>query len=135
MAVHKIEHVGIKVSSLETSIDFYRDVIGLTLAGTVGKPGDPLRLAFLSFPGQASVEVELVESLWEGLPDEGRVSHIAFTVSAIEAEYDRIQSLCLGGLTAIRELANGSRFFFFEGPDHEKIEFFESTRDVSHHHI
>ncbi|MFC3748410.1 VOC family protein [Paenibacillus sp. GCM10012306] len=130
MAVHKIEHVGIKVSSLETSIDFYRNVIGLTLAETVGELGDRLRLAFLSFPGQASVEVELIESLWEGLPDEGRVSHIAFTVSEIEGEYQRIESLGLEGLTAIRQLEGGSRFFFFDGPDHEKIEFFASTRKV-----
>lgn len=130
MAVHKIEHVGIKVTSLEPSIGFYQEVIGLSLVGTIGEQGEALRLAFLSFPGQASVEVELVESSWDGLPDEGRVSHIAFTVSDIEAEYKRIKELGLAGLTAIRQLVNGSRFFFFEGPDHEKIEFFESTRSV-----
>lgn len=130
MPVHKIEHVGIKVTSLEPSIDFYQEVIGLTLVGTIGEQDHPLRLAFLSFPGQTSVEVELIESSWEGLPDEGRVSHIAFTVSDIEAEFKRIEDLGLEGLTAIRELGNGSRFFFFEGPDHERIEFFESTRSV-----
>ncbi|GJM70740.1 hypothetical protein HMSSN036_29560 [Paenibacillus macerans] len=44
-----------------------------------------MRLAFLSFPGQESVEVELVSLQGgEDLPGEGRVHHIAFTASEIE---------------------------------------------------
>lgn len=128
MAVSKIEHIGIKVAQLEQSLTFYKEVIGLMLQDIVGEPGDGLRLAFLSFPGQTSVEIELIERVWDGLPDEGKVSHVAFTVTGIEAEHSRIAALKLPGLTGISTLANGSRYFFFDGPDGEKLEFFESTR-------
>ena len=128
MTVQKIEHMGIKVSSLDASIEFYTKVIGLTLLHIIGEPGDQLRLAFLAFQGQTSVEVELIESLWGELPEEGKVSHLAFTVSGIEDEYRRIAELSLDGQTPIRQLANGSRFFFFNGLDGERLEFFESTR-------
>ncbi|MDF9843572.1 MULTISPECIES: VOC family protein [unclassified Paenibacillus] len=128
MAVSKLEHIGIKVAQLEQSLAFYQEVIGLTLQDTIGEPGESLRLAFLSFPGQTSVEIELIERVWTGLPDEGKVSHVAFTVTLIEAEHSRIAALQLPGLTEISTLANGSRYFFFDGPDGEKLEFFESTR-------
>lgn len=128
MAVSKIEHIGIKVAQLEQSLTFYQEVIGLTLQDIIGEPGSELRLAFLSFPGQTSVEVELIERVWTGLPDEGKVSHVAFTVTGIEAEHSRIAGLKLPGLTEISTLSNGSRYFFFDGPDGEKLEFFESAR-------
>lgn len=128
MTVSKMEHIGIKVDNLERSLSFYQEVIGLTLQDIVGEPGENLRLAFLSFPGQTSVEVELIEKVFEGLPQEGRVSHVAFTVQDIEDEHRRITGLALPGLTTISTLVNGSRFFFFEGPDGEKLEFFESAR-------
>ncbi|WP_379132682.1 VOC family protein [Paenibacillus sp. sgz500958] len=126
MTVHKIEHTGIKVSSLEASIDFYTEVIGLRLRHIIGEPGEMLRLAFLAFPGQADVEVELLESNWADLPREGKVSHLAFSVSGIEDEHKRIANLGLEGLSPIRHLAGGSRFFFFNGLDGERLEFFES---------
>ncbi|MCL6601410.1 MAG: VOC family protein [Paenibacillus sp.] len=126
MSVLKMEHVGIKVSSLEASIEFYTEVIGLTLLHIIGEPSDDIRLAFLSFQEQTSVEVELIEGRWEELAEEGKVSHLAFTVSGIEDEHRRIAGLNLVGLTPIRQLANGSRFFFFNGLDGERLEFFES---------
>ncbi|OKP84051.1 glyoxalase [Paenibacillus helianthi] len=128
MAVTKIEHIGIKVNHLERSLQFYQEVIGLTLQNILGEPGDEIRLAFLSFPGQSSVEIELIERAFEGLPQEGRVSHAAFTVDDIEQEHRRIAGLGIPALTGISMLANGCRYFFFDGPDEEKLEFFESTR-------
>ncbi|MFD1178532.1 VOC family protein [Paenibacillus puldeungensis] len=127
MGIRKIEHVGIRVSAMEDSIEFYERIIGLKLLHTIGEVGESLRLAFLTFPGQESVEVELVYVKdGEDLPGEGRVHHIAFTASSIEEEYARISGLGLSGLDKeIRSLPNGSRFFFFNGPDGERIEFFQ----------
>ncbi|GIO86287.1 glyoxalase [Paenibacillus faecis] len=129
MSVKKIEHVGIRVTALEDSIEFYVRVIGLKHLHTVGEVGEALRLAFLTFPGQESVELELIYVRdGEELPREGRVHHIAFTVANIEEEYARISRLGLSGLDPeIRSLPNGSRFFFFNGPDGERIEFFEPS--------
>ncbi|WP_138494139.1 VOC family protein [Paenibacillus pinistramenti] len=130
MSVHKIEHVGIRVSALEDSIEFYSRVIGLKLAGTLGEVEAPVRLAFMSFPGQTSVEIELIAVRdAQELANEGRVHHIAFTVSQIEQEYERIAKLGLSGLDKqISQLSNGSRYFFFSGPDGERIEFFEPVK-------
>lgn len=129
MSVKKIEHVGIRVTALEDSIEFYVRVIGLRHLHTIGEVGNALRLAFLTFPGQESVELELIYVRdGDELPREGRVHHIAFTVANIEEEYARISRLGLSGLDPeIRSLPNGSRFFFFNGPDGERIEFFEPS--------
>lgn len=132
MSVHKIEHIGIRVSVLEDSIEFYKRVLGLKLLYTIGEVGEDLRLAFLSFPGQESVEIELVyiKDAPE-LASEGRVNHLAFTVSYIDREYARIAELGLSGRDPeIRTLPNGNRFFFFNGPDGERIEFFEPARTL-----
>ncbi|MFD3257681.1 VOC family protein [Paenibacillus lentus] len=127
MTIRKIEHIGIRVSALEDSIEFYERVIGLKLLYILGEVEDELRLAFLAFPGQENVEIELIYVRGgEELPSEGRVHHIAFTVSHIEEEYKRIAGLGLSGLDPeIRSISNGSRLFFFNGPDGERIEFFE----------
>ncbi|MUG43947.1 VOC family protein [Paenibacillus woosongensis] len=127
MTIRKIEHIGIRVTALEDSIEFYERVIGLKLLHIIGEVEDELRLAFLAFPGQENVEIELIYVRGgETLPSEGRVHHIAFTVSHIEEEYKRIAELGLSGMDPeIRAIPNGSRLFFFNGPDGERIEFFE----------
>jgi lactoylglutathione lyase len=129
MAVSKIEHVGIMVSSLEVSIPFYENVVGLTHTETLLHTNGVIRLAFLSFPQSRDTEVELVEGFTGELSKAGRVHHIAFTVDDIEQEFARIRSLQVSGLDEqITALPNGSRYFFFDGPDGEAIEFFQSTR-------
>lgn len=127
MAIIKIEHIGIYVTALEDSIEFYVRVIGLKHVHTIGIPGDDVRLAFLSFPDQESVQIELICKRQErDLAKEGRVHHVAFTASNIEHEYARIANLGLSGLSEeIHSLEGVSRFFFFNGPDGERIEFFE----------
>jgi lactoylglutathione lyase len=129
MAVRKIEHVGIMVSSLEQSIPFYENTIGLKHLDTITHTNGVIRLAFLSFPGSPDTEVELIEGYTGTLADEGRVHHIAFNVDDIEAELARIRTLDVSGLDEeITALPGGSRYFFFRGPDGESIEFFQSTR-------
>jgi lactoylglutathione lyase len=126
VAVRKIEHLGIMVKHLETSIRFYEEVIGLKKVSTLTHTEEKLELAFLSFPDTPETEIELIEGYDDSLPEEGKVHHIAFTVEDIEAEFERIKSL---GLPLIDEeittLSNGSRYFFFYGPDHEWLEFFQ----------
>lgn len=129
MAVVKMEHVGIMVSSIERSIEFYVKVVGLRHLETVQHLNPEIRLAFLAFPGQESVELELIEGYSDTLPSEGRVHHVAFSVDHIDVEFHRIRTLGVHGLdTEITTLPNGSQYFFFDGPDGERLEFFQSTR-------
>jgi len=129
MTVRKIEHVGIMVKDLERSIAFYRDVIGLKLIGTLNHPDENLKLAFLGFPGAQETQVELIQGYNDHLPQEGKVHHVAFTVERIQEEWERVKGL---GIPLIDEeivtLPNGSKYFFFHGPDGEWIEFFEPVR-------
>ncbi|TFE28150.1 VOC family protein [Cohnella luojiensis] len=129
MAVRKIEHVGIMVSSLEVSIPFYENVVGLKHTETLTHANGVIRLAFLSFQSSSETEVELIEGFTGELAKAGRVHHVAFTVDDIEAEFERIRAADVAGLDeAFTTLPNGSRYFFFDGPDGEAIEFFQTTR-------
>ncbi|MCD9024118.1 VOC family protein [Cohnella silvisoli] len=129
MAARKIEHVGIMVSSLEVSIPFYEKVIGLKHTETINHTNGVIRLAFLSFQASSETEVELIEGFTGEVAKSGRVHHIAFTVDDIKEEFRRLSSLNVAGLDeAITTLPNGSQYFFFDGPDGEAIEFFQTTR-------
>jgi lactoylglutathione lyase len=130
MARKKIEHIGIMVSDLNQSIRFYREVVGLVLKDTLLHTNGVIQLAFLGFDQSDETEVELIQGYNDKLPQEGKVHHIAFAVDDVEEEFARIQSLQQVQLidSEIITLPNGSRYFFFHGPDGEWIEFFQSTR-------
>ncbi|BFT69284.1 MULTISPECIES: VOC family protein [Paenibacillus] len=129
MAVLKMEHVGVMVANLEASIRFYEEVIGLKHKGTLLHTNGVIRLAFLGFEALNETEVELIEGYNASLPQEGKVHHLAFTVDDVEAEFTRIQGLDVQQVDEeITTLPNGSRYFFFNGLDGERIEFFQTTR-------
>ncbi|MED4600165.1 VOC family protein [Paenibacillus validus] len=129
MARKKIEHVGVMVKDIDASVRFYKEVVGLELKGRLDHPNGVIQLAFLGFGQQAETELELIQGYNEGLPAEGKVHHIAFTVDDIEEEFARIKELDIRLIDQeITTLPNGSRYFFFYGPDGEWIEFFQSTR-------
>ncbi|GGA08185.1 hypothetical protein GCM10008018_62280 [Paenibacillus marchantiophytorum] len=129
MAVLKLEHVGVMVANLEASIRFYEEVSGLKHKGTLLHTNGVIRLGFLGFEQLNETEVELIEGYNGNLPQEGKVHHLAFTVDDIDLEFARIQGLNVEQLdTEITALPNGSRYFFFNGLDGERIEFFQSTR-------
>ncbi|MCY9588551.1 VOC family protein [Paenibacillus chitinolyticus] len=127
MAVTKLEHVGVMVADMEKSISFYESVVGLKLKDTV--TNGAMKLAFLGFDVKGETEVELIEGYGGSLTEEGRVHHLAFTVDDIEAEFERVRKTDVVMIdTEITTLPNGSRYFFFHGPDGEWVEFFQSTR-------
>ncbi|MBW7476595.1 VOC family protein [Paenibacillus oenotherae] len=126
MAVRKLEHVGIMVANLEKSISFYTEIIGLIHLNTIVHTNGVIRLAFLAGADARETEVELIEGYNHSLPAEGKVHHIAFTVDDVEAEFDRIKELGIPLRdTEITTLPNGSRYFFFYGPDGEFLEMFQ----------
>ncbi|WP_257346753.1 VOC family protein [Pseudalkalibacillus decolorationis] len=123
--ITKLEHVGVVVSDMEKSLAFYQNIIGLQLRLREAL-NDKVELAFLSFPEQDSVEVELIcgKKMNE---QEGRVNHLAFTVDHLEVELERLVSL---GVNLVDEsprsiLNDKVKIAFFEGPDGEKLELVE----------
>ena len=84
----KINHIGIAVHSLDASIPFYRDQLGMTFEGTEEVPDQKVRVAFLQV-GES--RIELLEATSEDSPvakfiekkGEG-IHHIAYEVDDVE---------------------------------------------------
>jgi len=85
---NKINHIGIAVTSLEKSIPFYRDIMGMRLEGTEEVSDQKVRVAFLAV-GESRIELleptspdspvaKFLEKNGEG------VHHIAYQVDDIE---------------------------------------------------
>jgi len=112
MAAKRIDHVGVMVKDLDTSIRFYTEIVGLEVKSRFTHTNGVLQLAFLGAAGSDQTEIELIQGYNDQLPAEGKVHHIAFTVDDIEAEHRRIKSLNVGfvpGFGEIETLPNGHR--------------------------
>jgi len=128
MASKRVDHVGVVVKDLNTTIRFYTEVVGLKLKSRFTHTNGVLELAFLGFGDSDETEVELIQGYNDNLPNEGKVHHFAVTVDDIEAEYERIKKLnvpFVPPFDVITTLPNGHRYFFIYGPDNEWIEFFQ----------
>lgn len=91
----KIDHIGIAVSDLEKSINFYRDKMGLEFKGTEIVDEQKVKVAF--FPvGESKIELleptdpngpvgKYIEKKGEG------VHHLSFRVSNIEAKLEQLK--------------------------------------------
>lgn len=88
MGVEKIEHIGIAVKSIEASLPYYRDILGLKYTGTETVLEQKVRVAFLEI---GENRIELLEPTSEDSPIAGflekrgeGIHHIAVRVDAIE---------------------------------------------------
>ncbi|MED4227738.1 VOC family protein [Neobacillus cucumis] len=126
MAVKKMDHVGIFVHDLQASLSFYQEIVGMELKNQFTIADGAITLAFLGFNGSDETELELVHGGDPDLPSEGKVNHVAFLVDDIEEEFGRLKQLEVNFLSeAVDTLPNGYRNFFVQGPDREKVEFFQ----------
>lgn len=89
MRTKKINHIGIAVKSIEASVPFYRDVLGMAFEGTEEVAEQKVRVAFLAV-GES--RIELLEPTADDSPvakfleknGEG-THHIAYEVESLEA--------------------------------------------------
>jgi lactoylglutathione lyase len=123
--IHKLEHTGIMVKDMDASILFYTEVLQMHVVGRK-QLTEEVELCFLSYAGFEDIQIELISGNKEHFPDERKVHHIAFTVSDIEAEVDRLRKLNIKLFdeqpTAILD---GVKIAFFSGPDGELLEFYQ----------
>jgi lactoylglutathione lyase len=125
MMIKKLEHIGVYVNDMDESIRFYTEVLGMKLAGRK-RLANQVELSFLSYEGTDHVELELIGRGTDGMPDNGIVHHIAFTVSDIEAEVERLKSLGVRMLDEEpRVILDGVKIAFFFGPNGERLELFQ----------
>lgn len=90
----KIHHVALVVASIERSLVFYRDLLGLDLETTMDIPTDRVRIAFL---GVGESKVELVEPTDDStgvarfLASKGEgFHHVCFEVADLSAALTRL---------------------------------------------
>jgi methylmalonyl-CoA/ethylmalonyl-CoA epimerase len=93
MSVERIDHIGIAVESIENSLGYYKDILGLEYLGSEEVAGQKVRIAFLKI-GES--KIELVEPTSDDSPVakflEKRgsgIHHIAIRVDDIEAAMAR----------------------------------------------
>ncbi|MFC4766483.1 VOC family protein [Effusibacillus consociatus] len=124
--IKKVEHIGIMVSDAERSIQFYEEVIGLELLKRE-KLNPQVELIFMAFPGYPDMQIELIAGTGETYPEKGVVNHLAFTVTDIDKAWERLKQLNVKLIDQEpRTILDGVRIGFFYGPDHERLEFFQS---------
>jgi methylmalonyl-CoA/ethylmalonyl-CoA epimerase len=93
---NKINHVGIAVKSVDASIPFYRDVLGMIYEGTEEVPEQKVRVAFLAV---GDSRIELLEPTSDDSPvakflkknGEG-VHHLAYQVEDIEKTLEKLKA-------------------------------------------
>ncbi len=113
----KINHIGIAVTSLEATIPFYRDSLGMAFAGIEEVAEQKVRVAML---GVGESKIELLEPTSEDSPvarfiekNGTGIHHIAYEVADIEAA---IAVLLASGTRMVDEKpragAHGTRIAF-----------------------
>ncbi len=115
--IEKINHIGIAVASLDERIPFYRDVLGLTYAGTDTIPDQKVRVAMFRV-GEVTIELleptdpespiaKFIEKNGEGM------HHISYHVDNIEAQIADVVGKGVRMIDAVpRPGAHGTRIAF-----------------------
>ena len=115
--LQKIDHIGIAVQSIETTLPFYRDSLGMTLLGIEEVVEQKVKVAMLEV-GES--KIELLEPISEDSPiakflekNGPGIHHLAYEVLDIEAA---IAKLVATGMRMIDEKprngAHGARIAF-----------------------
>jgi len=115
----KYLHTMVRVTDLETSLDFYCKKLGLKELSRTVNEGGRFTLVFLAAPGDDEAQVELTYN-WdpEKLQGGRNFGHLAYEVENI---YDTCQKLQDAGVTINRPPRDG-RMAFIRSPDEISVE-------------
>ncbi len=115
-----INHIAVIVPELESALPFWRDALGLPLAGTDSVPEEGVDTAFLPVGGSS---IELLEPT---APDSGvarflekrgpGIHHICFEVDDIAATMDHLRELDIPLINDEPQMGHGNRLYAFVHP-------------------
>jgi lactoylglutathione lyase len=119
----KYLHTMVRVSSVETSLDFYCNKLGLRELRRIDNAAGRFTLIFLAAPGDDSAQVELTHN-WDPEAYTGgrNFGHLAYAVDDIYAACQRLMD---GGVTINRPPRDG-RMAFVRSPDNISIELLQA---------
>lgn len=124
MIVKKLLHTRMRVSDVDATIAFYRDVLGLAVLERKVSPRGS-QLAFLSVPNSE----ELIELC--SFPSSGPVRvqedlvHLAFEVDDLDQAIKQLQAKNVPITDGPTQTSSGSRFIFIDAPDGYEVELIE----------
>ncbi|MGM9987050.1 MAG: methylmalonyl-CoA epimerase [Bacillaceae bacterium] len=121
----KLDHIGIAVTSLDQSLLFFRDVLGLELLSIEEVESEGVKVAFLK---SGETKIELLEPIKEGaiasfIEKKGQgIHHLAFSVENILDEIDYLKE---NGVKMIQNIpkrgAGGKQIVFMHPKSTEKV--------------
>lgn len=122
LMMQKVDHIGIAVSNLNESIEYYTNVLGLKLLQIEEVPTQKVNVAFID---AGNVKIELLEPTSEESTIHGFIQkrgqgihHVAFGVTGIE---ERMQELREKGVRLLSEQpqpgAHGTQVAFLHPKD------------------
>jgi methylmalonyl-CoA/ethylmalonyl-CoA epimerase len=118
-AVLRMDHVAIVVQSLDASLAFYRDALGMMPSKILDFPSEGVKIAFIPVGGSSGTEVELLEptdrttGVARFLEKRGQgLHHICLEVPDIERALDDLRADGIAVLDAKpRQTAEGRGVF------------------------
>lgn len=123
----KYLHTMVRVSDLETSLDFYCNKLGLREVRRYDNPEGRFTLVMLAAPGDESAQIELTYNYDPETLSGGRnFGHIAYEVDDI---YETCQRLMDSGVTINRPPRDG-HMAFIRSPDRISIELLQKGEDL-----
>jgi lactoylglutathione lyase len=115
----KYLHTMVRVTDLDASLHFYRDLLGLKETRRIENEKGRYTLVFLAPPGQEDAPIELTYNWDPEVYTGGRnFGHLAYEVDDIHAFCDRLQK---AGVTINRPPRDGN-MAFVRSPDNISVE-------------
>ncbi len=130
MKVKKLLHTRMRVSDMERTLHFYREILGLEVVEQKVSPRGS-HLAFLAVPNSD----ELIELC--SFPASGAVTvqedlvHLAFEVEDLDKTIKELQSKNVPITDGPTQSSSGSRFIFIDAPDGYEIELIQRPPGVA----
>lgn len=127
MTFEGIHHVALIVSDYERSKKFYTEVLGLSIVAENYRTERESFKLDLRGPGGIQIELFSFPSAPQRLsrPEACGLRHLAFRVTDIEKEIERLRSLSISVEPIRIDEYTGKRFTFFADPDGLPLELYE----------
>jgi len=121
--MYNIKHIGIKVTDIEKSEKFYKEVFKSEVCKRYEKWG--MKFVFLKFK-DTDITIELIQDPNYIKRETGMIEHIAFGIEDMEKEIERLKKMDIKIIIEEPLDFDGGKILFFEGPDKEMLEFYEN---------
>lgn len=118
----KLDHIGLAVTNLEASKNWYCEVLGFEVIGYFHSGDIPVYFLKNGDTVYEIFELDIPEEV------QGKINHISFVSEDIEADYDYCvkqgYTICTDGIEEIPTYwEKGSRYFKLLSPTGEQVEF------------